>query len=404
VAPTSRKPLVQVADLRGYSRLAVDATVGLANLVETMHHNILRTPGILGESTQQPTGGITGLVYKSIRGATRAVGSGIDAVLARFVPLFGGGASSAEREAVLAVLNGVLGDHLQHSANPLAIPTRLRREGVALELTRDALRAAIPEATGKVLVLAHGLCMNDLQWQRNGHDHGAALAVDAGFTPVYLHYNSGLHVSTNGRAFAEQLEALLAAWPVPVDELAIIGHSMGGLVARSACHYAAEARHAWLRHLRAMIFLGTPHHGAPLERGGNWIDAVLDASPYTTAFARLGKIRSAGITDLRHGSMLDEDWDQQDRFARSPRKPHALPLPANVECCTIAVSLAKKSGDLAERLLGDGLVPLASALGKHKDASRQLAFAKDRQWIGYGMNHLDLLDRREVYAQIRRWL
>jgi pimeloyl-ACP methyl ester carboxylesterase len=302
------------------------------------------------------------------------------------------------------VLNGVLGDHLQHSANPLAIPTRLRREGVALELTRGALRAAIPEATGRVLVLAHGLCMNDLQWQRNGHDHGAALAVDAGFTPVYLHYNSGLHVSTNGRAFAEQLEALLAAWPVPVDELAIIGHSMGGLVARSACHYAAEARHAWLRHLRAMIFLGTPHHGAPLERGGNWIDAVLDASPYTTAFARLGKIRSAGITDLRHGSMLDEDWDQQDRFARSPRKPHALPLPANVECCTIAVSLAKKSGDLAERLLGDGLVPLASALGKHKDASRQLAFAKDRQWIGYGMNHLDLLDRREVYAQIRRWL
>ncbi len=404
MAPTSRKPLVQVADLRGYSRLAVDATVGLANLVETMHHNILRTPGILGESTQQPTGGITGLVYKSIRSATRAVGSGIDAVLARFVPLFGGGASSAEREAVLAVLNGVLGDHLQHSANPLAIPTRLRREGVALELTRGALRAAIPEATGRVLVLAHGLCMNDLQWQRNGHDHGAALAVDAGFTPVYLHYNSGLHVSTNGRAFAEQLEALLAAWPVPVDELAIIGHSMGGLVARSACHYAAEARHAWLRHLRAMIFLGTPHHGAPLERGGNWIDAVLDASPYTTAFARLGKIRSAGITDLRHGSMLDEDWDQQDRFARSPRKPHALPLPANVECCTIAVSLAKKSGDLAERLLGDGLVPLASALGKHKDASRQLAFAKDRQWIGYGMNHLDLLDRREVYAQIRRWL
>ena len=404
MTPTAKKSPVHVADLRGYSRLAVDATIGLANLVETMHHNILRTPGILGESTQQPTSGITGFVYKSIRGVTRAVGGGIDAVLARLVPLFGGGGSSAEREAVLAALNGVFGDHLEHSANPLAIPTRFRRAGLALELERGALAASIPGVTGKVLVLAHGLCMNDLLWRRKGHDHGAALAADAGFTPVYLHYNSGMHVSTNGHAFADQLEALLLAWPVPVDELVILGHSMGGLVARSACHYAALTRLAWPQRLRKIIFLGTPHHGAPLERGGNWIDAALDASPYTTAFARLGKIRSAGITDLRHGSMLDEDWDHQDRFARSRRKPRALPLPANVECHTIAASIAKKSGDLAERLLGDGLVPLASALGKHKDAIRQLAFPKDRQWIGYGMNHLDLLDRREVYAQILRWL
>jgi pimeloyl-ACP methyl ester carboxylesterase len=404
VTSATKKSSVHIADLRGYSRLAVDATIGLANLVETMHHNILRTPGILGKPTQQPTDGITGLIYKSIRGAAHVVGGGIDAVLARFAFLFGGGASSAEREAVLAALNGVLGDHLQHSANPLAIQMQFRREGLALELKRDALASTMPDATGKVLVLAHGLCMNDLLWRRKGHDHGSALAADAGFTPVYLHYNSGLHVSTNGHAFADQLEALLRAWPVSVDELAILGHSMGGLVARSACHYGAQARQAWLQHLGKIVFLGTPHHGAPLERGGNWIDSVLDASPYTTAFARLGKVRSAGITDLRHGSMLDEDWRHQDRFVRSRRKPRALPLPANVECCTIAASIAKKSGDLAERLLGDGLVPLPSALGKHKDVSRQLVFPKDRQWVGYGMNHLDLLDRREVYAQIRRWL
>ena len=404
VKPTTRKPPVNVADLRGYSRLAVDATIGLATLVETMHHNILRTPGILGESTQSPTKGITGFVYKSIRGVTRVVGGGIDAVLARLVPLFGKGASTAEREAVLAALNGVLGDHLQHSANPLAIPICFRREGLALELKRKSLAATIPQATGKVLVLVHGLCMNDLLWRRHGHDHGAALAADAGFTPVYLHYNSGLHVSANGHAFADRLEALLRAWPVAVDELVLLGHSMGGLVARSACHYGALARHAWLQHLRKVVFLGTPHHGAPLERGGSWIDSVLDASPYTTAFARLGKIRSAGITDLRHGSMLDEDWRDQDRFVPSRRKPGALPLPVDVQCCTIAASIAKKSGGLAERLLGDGLVPLASALGKHDDPARRLAFPKERQWIGYRMNHLDLLDRAEVYAQIRRWL
>ncbi len=398
------KSHVRVADLRGASRLAIDATIGLTSLVETMHHNILRTPGVLGEATQEPATGITGFVYKSIRGVTRLVGGGIDAILGRLVPLFGGNASSAEREAVLAALNGVLGDHLQHSANPLALSMQFRHDGQPLALTHAALSAALPSATGKVLLLAHGLCMNDLLWQRHGHDHGASLAIDAGFTPVYLHYNSGMHVSSNGREFAERIEALLRAWPVPVDELAILAHSMGGLVARSACRYGEVAGHDWRRRLRTMVFLGTPHHGAPLERGGNWIDAALDASPYTTAFARLGKIRSAGITDLRHGSMLDEDWEQHDRFARTRRKALALPLPAEVACYAIAASTARKAGGLTGQLLGDGLVPLASALGRHKDARRDLLFPKSRQWVGYGMHHLDLLDNSEVYTRIRRWL
>jgi pimeloyl-ACP methyl ester carboxylesterase len=395
---------LRVADLRGYSRLVVDATIGLASLVETMHHNILRTPGILGKSTQQPARGITGFVYKTIRGVTRLVGGGIDVVLRQLVPQFAGGRSSAEREAVLAALNGVLGDHLLASANPLAIAMQCRSNGQALELTRRALKTAIPGATGKVLVLVHGLCMNDRQWLRNGHDHGAALAADGQFTPVYLHYNSGLHVSTNGRELADQLERLLRAWPVPLEEISILGHSMGGLVARSACHYGEVAGNAWLRHLRSIVFLGTPHHGAPPERGGNWVDVVLDASPYTTAFARLGKIRSAGITDLRQASMVDEDWEQGDRLARSRRRQLPLALPQNVKCYAIAASLAKKTGGLAGKLLGDGLVPVASALGRHEVLRKDLALPKSRQWVGYGMSHLDLLDRREVYARIRRWL
>ena len=232
---------------------------------------------------------------------------------------------------------------------------------------------------------------------------GSASSVDGGFTPVYLRYNSGLHISLNGRALAEQIEALLRAWPVPIDELVIIAHSMGGLVARSACHYGERACHDWLRHLRHMVFLGTPHHGAPLERGGNWVDLILDASPYTTAFARLGKIRSAGITDLRHGSLIDEDWEGKDRFARS-RRNHVIPLPSQVKCYAVAASIAEKRGARIKQLLGDGLVPLDSALGRHADASESLTFPKTRQWVGYGMNHMDLLDRKEVYAQLRRWL
>jgi len=400
----AEKHHVTASDIRGAGKLAIDATIGLTDLVESLHHNISRAPGILGEPTNKPTTGVTGLVYRSIRGVSRLVGSGIDALLARLVPLIAERPSSAEREAVVAALNGVLGDHLAETANPLAIEARLRRNGKPLELARPALAAAIPDATGKIAVFVHGLCMNDLQWKRNGHEHGVALASKAGFTTVCLHYNTGLHISSNGRAFAGLLESMVQAWPVPVEELDIVAHSMGGLVSRSACHYGVEAGHQWPRLLKRIVFLGTPHQGAPLERGGHWIDIVLDASPYTAAFARLGKVRSAGITDLRHGSLLDGDWIRRDRFARSHARPLPLPLPEGVACHAIAASLGKGPGDLGGRILGDGLVPVASALGVHKDPSRSLAIPPSRQWTGYGMNHLDLLDRKEVGERIVSWL
>jgi pimeloyl-ACP methyl ester carboxylesterase len=392
------------SDLRGYSRLAIEATIGVTDLVENMHHNIARVPAVLGTPTQKRTRGITGLVYRIIRGITRLVGGGVDAAFAQLAPQLDQAAPSPQREAVLAALNGVLGDHLAASQNSLAIPMQLRRDGQPLELTRQALAADIPQAGGKVLLLAHGLCMNDLQWRRKGHDHGAALAVDAGYTPVYLHYNSGLHISTNGRALAEMIENLLHAWPVPVDELVILGHSMGGLLTRSACHYGKLAGHAWPGHLRKIVFLATPHHGSPLERGGNRIDLVLGASPYTAALARLGKIRSAGITDLRHGSLLDEDWEHRDRFARTKsHPPAAVPLPDGVQCYAVGATLPEKRG-LRAKVLGDGLVLLSSALGKHEDPARSLSFPESQQWTGYGMNHFDLLERRDVYERIYEWI
>jgi pimeloyl-ACP methyl ester carboxylesterase len=402
----SIKTHIRPADVRGYSRLAIDATLGLTRLVETMHHNIARTPGPLGKYTQEPTRGITGLVYRTIQGTTRLVGSGIDALLGQLNPLLDQepAASSGKREAVLAALNGVLGDHLAASDNPLAIPMQLRRNGHPLELTTKGLAAGIPAPGGKILLLVHGLCMSDLQWQRNGHDHGEALAAAGGYTPLYLHYNSGMHVSQNGHAFAGMLETLLQAWPVPVEQLVIVGHSMGGLLARSACHYGKIAGHGWLKHLRQMIFLGTPHHGAPLERGGNWVTVILEVSPYTAALARLAKIRSAGITDLRHGSILDEDWRHGDRFAHAKSKKGTMALPQGVQCFAIGVTLSKEGDDPEKSLLGDGLVPLPSALGRQKDGTRDPDFPDSHQWVGYGMNHMDLLDDAKVYEQLRKWL
>lgn len=291
-----------VSDLHGVSRLAVAAVEGMIDLVEALHGKIIH-PSL----PEGATGGITGFAYRNLRVSMLIVNRWCDLLLAQPAAP-GENVSSTQRETALAILNGLMGDYLVDSGNLLAIQMRLRHNGQPLELKKRALAAAIPGVNGKLLILVHGLCRCDLQWRRGGHDHGAALARDLGYTPIYLHYNSGLHVSVNGREFSAMMEALVQQWPVPISEMVILAHSMGGLVARSACYYAQAADHIWLQHLGKMIFLGTPHHGAPLERGGNWLTAVLGRSAYTAPFARLGKIRSAGITDLRYGNLLDEDW------------------------------------------------------------------------------------------------
>jgi hypothetical protein len=158
-----------------------------------------------------------------------------------------------------------------------------------------------------------------------------------------------------------------------------------------------------VQRLTKMAFLGSPHHGAPLERGGHWVDVILGASPYTAAFARLGKLRSAGITDLRHGDLLEADRagaapsTNSAMSARSRDNRTPVPLPEGVACYAIA-------GSLREKLLGDGLVTVASALGQHRVKARRLQFAPGHTWVGQGLNHLDLLDSAEVLAQLRRWL
>ena len=399
-----KKLRVQAADLRGVNQLTIAGIAGVVDLVEAMHHRIASIPRMIAKPERDRTTGITRLVYRSIHGVIGLVGHGLDRLLARLTPLLGERSTWPGRDALLAALNGVLGDYLAASDNPLAITMCLRRDGIALPLECEPLAAADPQVGGKLLVLLHGLCMNDLQWLRSGHDHGAALARDLAYTPVYLHYNSGLHISSNGRALAEQLEALVRIWPVPLTELVLVGHSMGGLVARSACHYGALARHQWRRRLDKLVCLGTPHHGAPLERGGNWVDILLGVSPYSAPLARLGKIRSAGITDLRFGNLVDEDWNTRDRFARSGDRRVAVPLPEGVACFAIAATTTKKTGGVSGRVLGDGIVPLASALGRHANPRLALGFDESRQWVAHGTNHLDLLSRSEVYAQIKQWL
>lgn len=386
---------------RGWARLAFNAAVALTDLVESVHRNILHAPGITGTPQDGPTTGLTGLIYQGIKSTIRLAGGGVDAALAQLGSMLGDVEPSRPRDAVLSALNGVVGDHLVETGNPLAIPMRLRANGMPLQLKRRALVAEISQPSGRLAILVHGLCLNERHWNRKGHDHGTALASDLGYTPLYLHYNTGLHVSTNGRSFAEMLDALVKQWPVPIEELTIIGHSMGGLVARSACHYAMEAAQAWRLRLRNLIFLGTPHHGVPLERAGQWADFLIGKSRYTAPFARLGRIRSAGITDLCYGSIVDEDWEGHDRFNHAGDTRQIVPLPPQVRCYAIAGIAGPQVGGA---IIGDGLVPVGSALGQHEEPSRDLALPKSRQRIVHSINHMELLNRPEVYKQIRKWL
>jgi hypothetical protein len=409
--PPSKNPLkhLRASDLRGLAQLATQASMGVTRIAEGVHQSVWRSLGAPAGPTPGQTNGLTGLVYRGILGATQRLGHGVDRVLAGLLPVLESTdpdpAATPQREAVLAALNGVIGDHLAASHNPLATRMSLRCQGDVLDW--QALPPKL-DAGAKVLLLIHGLCMNDLQWRAQNNaqalDHGAALASSLGYSAVYLRYNSGLHTSQNGHELAAQLEQLVTHWPTPIEELTVLAHSMGGLLIRSAVHYAQLDGMRWPAVLKNIVFLGTPHHGAPLERAGNWIDAVLGSTPYSAPFARLGQLRSAGITDLRYGHVLDADWQGHDRFQSQPDRRQPVPLPEGVACHAVAATTAAQRGALADRLLGDGLVPLRSALGQHDDPRRSLVFAKSAQWIAYRTNHLALLHSPAVSRQLVAWL
>ncbi len=411
--PESLLRHLRASDIRGAAHLATQTTAGVTRIAEGVHRSILNTMGIPGGREAGRTRGLTALVYRSVHDGALLLGKGVDTVMARLQPFLESTertqVETPQREAFLAALNGVMGDRLAADGSPFATPMTLRHRGKELDLSS---MASSTHTTGKILLLVHGLCMNDLQWRRQRQrqteehifDHGENLESALGYTPVYLRYNSGLHVSLNGLKLSLLLEKLAAHWPTPIEELAVLAHSMGGLVIRSAVHSGAQEGLSWPSSLKKIVFLGTPHHGAPLEKAGNWVDVILGSTPYSTPFAKLGQLRSPGITDLRYGHVVDEDWQGHERFRRMPDRRAIVPLPKDVACFTVAAITAAKRSSLADRLIGDGLVPPDSALGRHKDPKRNLLFEDDSQLVVYRTNHIELLDSPEVGRQVITWL
>lgn len=398
-------PRFHPSDLQGLAQLATQATSGVARIAEGVTQSVWGTLGFPGGPREGQTRGLTGQVFRAIEGINQLAGKGAQAVWGGLLPLLQTmeePAQSFAREAVLAALNGVLGDRLHDSNNPLA--TRMGLYRVQNQHSEPWLpwNGSVTAASGRILILVHGLCMNELQWTPSGQTgHADALAAQLGYTPIYVRYNTGLHISQNGKGLSDLLEQLVCQWPVPVEEITLLTHSMGGLAARSAVQ---NAKPQWRAVLKNMIFLGTPHQGAPLEKAGNWVDTILGSTPYSRPFAKLGQLRSAGITDLRYGHVVQADWQGHDRFHSKPDGRHALPLPEGVACYAVAATLAAKRSPLSERVLGDGLVPLPSALGQHDETARQLKFAKDSVFVAYRTHHMQLLHSREVTTKLLQWL
>ena len=276
----------------------------------------------------------------------------------------------------------------------------LRQQGQAIDLA--ALRAS-GQATGKVLLLVHGLCMNDLQWLRAGHDHGAHLAQALDCTPVYVRYNTGLHTSINGGELAGRVEALLADWPVPVQELNVLVHSMGGLVVRSAVQQAVQGGLQWPGRLRKLVFLGTPHHGAPLERAGNWVDVILGSTPGVNglcpagAFAQRGHHRFA--LRLRAGGRLAG----HDRFRERPDARHHLPCRL---AWTAIPSPPRWPASAARWPSGWWVMAWCRCAVRWASTSRRSArwsFPKATNTWRMAWVHMALLEDAQVAQQLVRW-
>jgi len=374
------------ADLRGAAQLATEATLGATRLVEAVHAAVLAaaTPGATAPDSH--TTGLTGWIYRAVRGIARL--SGRSATWALEIFEQGRGPAprpdTEARQRLLAVLNGVVGDHLAASNSPLAQSFSLHApDGRRLDV--EAPRAA-DEAP--LVVFVHGLCLSDRDWGRAGEaDAGIVGAVPAAVdgTAVLARYNTGRSIRENGQALAEHLEAWSDRTAGP-SRIILIGHSMGGLVIRRAVCHARRTAARWPRLLTEIVYLGTPHRGAPLEQTGAWVEKQLRRFPVTTPFAGLADLRSRGIQDLRQGASAS---DTPSYFSSSAQRdaPRALYIAA-----------ALTSDYQARDVIGDGLVPVFSALDRPAGSK-----AKTHR-IVEGGGHLDLLHKPVVTEHLCRWL
>lgn len=384
--------------------LAAEGFGALTRRVEEVHRAVaersFRSPGAAGPRLVHDT--VSGAVYATVRGAGQALGSAAAvAVPPRELSATPSGA------AVQSALNGWLGDRLAEQQSPLAIAMAVRVGGRDVAPQRDALAAAYADAGPRIVVFLHGLGESEDAWrlgaERRGGTYATRLRDELGASCVFVRFNSGRHVSDNGRQLADLLEALTAAWPVAVERLDLIGHSMGALVARAACHVGAGRGDAWIGPLATTVSLAAPHHGAPLEQAVNVAGWLLRRAPESRPFATMLETRSAGIKDLRFGAICEQDWADCDPDALLDDRRVEVPLHDGARHYAVAATLTASRRHPLARVLGDALVLAPSAHGVGR-GGRRIGFAdEDLHHVG-GSGHLALLNHPRVAERLVSWL
>lgn len=402
---------MQGHEIKSLADLAGEGTRVLTTLVRDVHHGIasrvFTSIGPAAKPVQVIHDTTASTVYRLVDGAVRGSLHGAGALAAHTV-------SNDDHETVqarprvagaIAAVNGIYGDEMTNRENGFALSMQVRRRGHPVELTADSIAEAFPRATGRIAVFVHGWCMTERSWwraPRTGEElrpYGKRLRKDLGYTPVYLRYNSGQHISHNGQALADVLNRLHELWPAAVEDVVLVGHSMGGLVSRSACHYGRDQEHAWADEVRHVVCLGSPHLGADLEKGVNIAAWALAKLPETRGLAAFLNTRSAGVKDLRFGALLDEDWRDcdPDEFLRD--RCQEVPFLSHAVYHFVSTTAAPRAVGL---LMGDHLVRPKSAAGLGR--SRKVPFETAHGLTLTGLNHFDLLNHPSIYDKLLAWL
>jgi hypothetical protein len=395
------------AELRAASRLGGHAFAGAVSKVEQVHRAYAgRAFGRLrqaGAPARLIHDTVARGAYLAVRGAGAAAGV-VGGEVASLVGGSGQPAGHAPRgNLALAALNAVAGDQLGPDVAPLAIRMAVRAGGRDVDLTPQQLAAAFPQATPRVAVFLHGLAETENSWHRQVDQsvpYGHGLQAEYGYSPVYLRYNTGRHVSDNGQDLARLLDGLVTAWPERLDEFLLVGHSMGGLVIRSACHYGREESSAWAERVRHVFYLGSPHLGAPLARAAGFAGWALGHLAETRPLVTLVNGSSAGIKDLRHGYVLEGDWAgcDQDSCLRNHRGD--TPLLGGANHYTISATITTDHGHPIGAVVGDLLVQPASAHAR-RGRRQHIPFpVESGRGIG-GLHHFDLLNHPAVWTAMR---
>lgn len=402
-------------EIRATGRLAGDVLANGVGLVEDIHRAIARRAFAFTGSADHPVRLLHDAVSSAAYGAVKtahALVPRVGATLSAFradEDTAGWAGAPAGRQVVAAV-NGLWGDTMARRYPELSIEMAVVQHDGEVTLAPEALAEAFPQATSSLAVFVHGLCETDESWCRNAEDHygdafatyGSMLQRDLGYTPVFLRYNTGLHVSDNGRQLAALLDELAAAWPVPVSEIVLVGHSMGGLVARSACHYAERDGRAFTPLVAHVFCLGTPHLGAPLEKGVHATSWLAGRLPETRPIAKVLEARSAGVKDLRFGACVEDDWRHGDAGGLLHDPCTDVPFLPGAAYYFVGVSVTSDTSHPVGTLVGDLLVRFPSASGRGR--RRTIPFEIDNgRHIG-GLHHLDLLNHPAVYEQLHHWL